>query len=236
MKINSLRRWCHRKVILVISTLTESPAHTFQVVSGMRTTGARLFLVQLPAMALNLCPSGRYVPFLLAVAPKSFKLQSAHRSSQTLLWAEILSEVTVLKNTPVERIPALADSLAADLVVLTAPEIGRIPFCAGETGAVDLFGSLAAPILVCGPRAKRRLSSAASSHGKLNVDSGIRAVNIDRLAHSYLLWTVRNHCTLRSHPRCGVCAGGEEAQWIINPSFLRLMWKSQSCNRHGRCC
>src|SRR5438309_9986162 len=115
MKINSLRRWCRPKVILVISTLTESPAHTFQVVSGMKTTGARLFMVQLPAMAINRNPSGGDVPFLLTAAPKSFELQSAHGSSQTFLWAEILSEATVLKNTPVERIPCLVDSLAADL-------------------------------------------------------------------------------------------------------------------------
>lgn len=150
MNINSLRKWSRPKVVLVISTLTESPAHTLRVISGLRSTGARLFLVQLSAARHILYPTDRNVPFLLAAAPKSFDRGLDSGFSQEFLWAEILSEVTVLKNTPVERIPALADSLGADLAVLTTPEIGRVPFRRDGNVDVDLFGSLAVPIWIFG--------------------------------------------------------------------------------------
>ena len=152
MKVNSLRRWSHPKVILVVSTLTESPAHTLRVVSGLRRTGARLFLAQLPVADHAIFPSGRGIPFLLMEVPKRFERQGGNGGAQAFLWAEILSEVTVLKDTPVEKIPALVDSLGADQVAVTTPEIGRLPFHTGSGIHVDLFGSLMVPILVFGPR------------------------------------------------------------------------------------
>lgn len=155
MNTNSLRRWSHPKVILAISTVSESPAHTLRVISGLRSTGARLFLVPLSVATHIMYPADRNVPFLLAAAPRSFERSSADGAGPANLWAEILSEVTVLKNTPLERIPALADSLAVDLVVLTAPEIGRIPLRGSNNANVDLFGSLALPILICGSHLKR---------------------------------------------------------------------------------
>ncbi len=154
MNTSLLRNWSRPKAILVISTLTESPAHTLRVVSSLRTSGARLFLVQLPVTVRVLYPPDQRIPFLLPAAPTSFQRQARSKEGPAFLWAEILSEVTVLRNTPVERIPALVESLAADLVVLTEPETGRIPFQSGENGDVDLFGSLAAPILICGVRMK----------------------------------------------------------------------------------
>ena len=166
MKANSLRRWSHPRVILVISTLTESPVHTLRVVSGLRPTGARLFLVQLPAAACAMFPLRRVIPFLLMAAPKSFEQQAGNGDGQAFLWAEILSEVTVLKNTPVDRILALVDSLGADQVVLTTPEIGRLPFRTGDSVNVDLFESLTLPILVFGPRMNK---SSWSSHDFRNI-------------------------------------------------------------------
>lgn len=154
MKTNSLRKWSHPTVVLVISTLTDSPAHTLRVISGLRSTAARLFLVQLPAATPITYPTDRGIPFLLGSAPKSFERGLGSGASQEFLWAGILSEVTVLKNTPVERIPALADSLGADLTVLTTPEIGRVPFRGTDTADMDLFGSLAIPILIFGLRMK----------------------------------------------------------------------------------
>ncbi len=151
MKTNSLRRWARPKVILVISTLTESPAHTLRVISGLRRTGARLYLAQLPPSDHAIFPTGRGIPFLLMAAPKSFGLQGGNGRGQEFLWAEILSEVTVLKNTPAERISALADSLGADQVVLTTPEIGRLPFRTRDNAIEDLFGTLPVPMLVFGP-------------------------------------------------------------------------------------
>ena len=69
MKTNSLRRWSRPKVILIISMLTENPAHTLRVVSGLRTTAARLFLVQLPTTPYNIVPPRRDAPFLVTAPP-----------------------------------------------------------------------------------------------------------------------------------------------------------------------
>jgi nucleotide-binding universal stress UspA family protein len=152
MTTNFLRRWSRPKVILIISTLTESPAHTLRVVSGLRTTGAKLFLVQLPAPSYGVAPPRPNIPFLVTAPPSSAEQRSWNGAGQAFLWAEILSEVTVLRNMPVERMPALVDSLAADLVVLTAPEIGRMPFRMGNSVEVDLFGTVPVPIMICGVR------------------------------------------------------------------------------------
>ena len=149
MKTNFLRRWSRPQAILIISTLTENPAHTLRVVSGLRTTGAKLFLVQLPGPSCSMAPPRRDMPFLVSAPAEQ---RSLYGAGQAFLWAEILSEVTVLRNMPVERMPALADSLAAELVVLTAPETGRIPFRMGTSAEVDLFGTLAVPIMICSTR------------------------------------------------------------------------------------
>lgn len=155
MNINSLRRWSHPKVILAISTASERPAHILRVISGLRSTGARLFLVPLTAAPHIMYRADHNNPFLLSAAPRSFERSSADGAGQANLWAEILSEVTVLNNTPLERIPALADLLGVDLVVLTASEIGRIPLRGSNNANVDLFGSLLLPILICGSHLKR---------------------------------------------------------------------------------
>jgi len=151
MNTNFLRRWSRPKVVLVISTLAESPAHTLRVVSGLKNTGATLVLVQL-APSDTFSASGREIPFLVRAVAAIFERNSGRDADQAFLWAEILSEVTVLGSTPLERIPPLVDSLAADLVVLTAPEIGRIRFRALNDVDTDLFSRLRVPILVYGMR------------------------------------------------------------------------------------
>src|SRR5437016_1268982 len=109
MKTSSLRRWCRPKTILVISNRSESPAYTLEVVSRIRATGARVFLVQLPAVTYSVQGHGGNLPFLLANMQTTAVGEGVDGKRQAFLWAEILSEVTVLKNTPVERIPVLAD-------------------------------------------------------------------------------------------------------------------------------
>src|SRR4051794_14646453 len=154
MKASYLRRWCKPRTILVISNLAENPAHTLEVVTGIRGTGARVFLVQLPGPAYTTPGLGRNLPFLLSESRAIAEPRCGNGNRQAFLWAEILSEVTVLKNTPIKRIPALADSLGADLVVLTAPEIGFIRFCTASSQDVDLYGSIPVPILIFGARMK----------------------------------------------------------------------------------
>ena len=152
MKINSLRRWSRPRVVLIISTLTENPAHTLRVVNGFRNTGAKLFLVQLPTVSFTPVLQKPGLPFLVSAPSQPPEERSFYGVGQAFLWAEILSEVTVLKNMPVERMPALADSLGVELVVLTSPEIARRPFRLGDAIDADLFDILAVPMMICGPR------------------------------------------------------------------------------------
>jgi nucleotide-binding universal stress UspA family protein len=152
MKINALRRWSRPKVVLIISTLTENPAHTLRVVNGFRNTAAKLFLVQLPTVSFTPMLPHPGLPFLVGAHPQAAEERSFYGVGQAFLWAEILSEVTVLKNMPLQRMPALADSLGADLVVLTSPEIARRPFRLANAVDVDLFGILPVPMMICGPR------------------------------------------------------------------------------------
>jgi nucleotide-binding universal stress UspA family protein len=114
--------------------------------------GARVFLVQLPGVSYSMPGPGSDLPFLLANTQTMGAEQGVDGTRQAFLWAEILSEVTVLKNTPIERIPVLADSLGAELVVLTTPAIGLTRFRTGNGFETDLFGSLAIPILIFGLR------------------------------------------------------------------------------------
>jgi nucleotide-binding universal stress UspA family protein len=152
MKTSFLRRWCRPKTILVISNRAESPAHTLEVVSRIRATGARIFLVQLPGVTYSMQGPGSNRLFLIPNSQATAAEQGVDGTRQAFLWAEILSEVTVLRNTPIERISVLADSLGAELVVLTTPTVGMARFRTRNGPETDLFGSLAVPILVFGPR------------------------------------------------------------------------------------
>jgi nucleotide-binding universal stress UspA family protein len=152
MKTNSVRRWSRPKVVLIISTLTENPAHTLRVVNGLKTAGAKLFLVQLPTVSFTPILTRPGLPFIVAASPERAEERSFYGVGQAFLWAEILSEVTVLKNMPLDRMPALAESLGVDLVVLTAPEIARRPFRLGTAADVDLFDILPVPMMICGPK------------------------------------------------------------------------------------
>jgi nucleotide-binding universal stress UspA family protein len=149
MKSNSLRRWSRPKTILVVSDFSESPAHTLQVISAMRISGAKVVLVQLPFPAHAIWREGRE---LHGAPPANVPYRFTKATDQAFLWAEILSEVTVMRNTPIERISSLADSLAAEMVVLTKADIGRISFRKGTGLETDLFGSLEVPVLICGAR------------------------------------------------------------------------------------
>src|SRR4051812_32893008 len=121
MTVNSIRRWSKPRMILVVSNRSENPAHTLEVVTRLRATRAKVFLVQLPGPVNTMRHPVHDLPTLVTDAHITPDGHSAYGTRQAFLWAEILSEVTVVKNTPVERIPAFADSLAAELVVFTTP-------------------------------------------------------------------------------------------------------------------
>jgi nucleotide-binding universal stress UspA family protein len=148
MAVNSLRRWCKPRMILVISNRSENPAHTLEVVTRLRATRAKLFLVQLPGTVDTMHGPVHDLPSLVTDTPTTADGNSGYGARQAFLWAEILSEVTVVKNMPIERIPAFAESLAAELVVFTTPAVGLFRFRDGNGIATDLFASLAVPILV----------------------------------------------------------------------------------------
>ncbi len=135
-------------MILVISNLSENPAHTLEVVTRMRATGARVFPVQLRGPVKN--PRGTVCdfPFLVTNTLTAAQEQSVNGARQAFLWAEILSEVTIVKNTLIERIPALADSLGVELVVLTTSAVGLMRFRNRNGFETDLFASLPLPILI----------------------------------------------------------------------------------------
>src|SRR3954451_16671561 len=148
MTINSLRRWSKPRIVLVISNGSENPAHTLEVVTRLRATRAKLFLVQTSGRVNTMRGPVHDLPSLVTDTKTTADGNSAYGTRQALLWAEILSEVTVVKNMPIERIPAFADSLAAELVVFTTPAVGLFHFRGGNGLATDLFASLAVPILI----------------------------------------------------------------------------------------
>jgi len=142
MTVNSLRRWCKPRMILVISNRSENPAHTLEVVTRLRATRAKIFLVQLPGPVNTMRGPVHDLPSLVTDTQTTSDGHSMYGTRQAFLWAEILSEVTVVKNTPIERIPAFANSLAAKVVVFTTPAVGLIRFRAGNGFETDLFASL----------------------------------------------------------------------------------------------
>lgn len=150
MKSNFLRNWSRPKTILVVSDPSESPARTLQVISAIRTSGAKVVLVQLSYPASTAWQQGRklHIPPAGGSVPYGF----TKSTDQAFLWAEILSEVTVLRDTPIERIASLTESLGAEMVVLTEAGIGRVSFRAADGLETDLFGSLEVPTMVCGAR------------------------------------------------------------------------------------
>jgi len=139
-------------MILVISNRSENPAHTLEVVTRLRATQAKVFLVQLPGLVHTMRGPVHDLPSLVTDTEKTADGNSLYGARQAFLWAEILSEVTIVKNMPIERIPAFADSLAAELIAFTTPAIGRIRFRTGNGLETDLFASLAVPILIFNAR------------------------------------------------------------------------------------
>ena len=148
MKPSSIRAWCRPKTALVLTGLSHYPAHTLNVVTRVRAMGAKIFLVQLPSSTCAIGTGNRDLPFLVTSPGLPIEEQSANSRSQAFLWAEILSEATVLKDMPADRVAALAESLGADLVVMTTPDLGLMPLHTGNSVRADLFSSLTAPILI----------------------------------------------------------------------------------------
>jgi nucleotide-binding universal stress UspA family protein len=145
MKTHSFRGWYRPKTILVVSDMSVHPARTLQTIGKFRRTGAKLFLLSLqrPAYALS-TESG--FPLILN---HGFRSQEppAEDTRRALLWAEILSEATILRNCHFEQVPQIADSIDADIVLLVAPDNRATPLNATRFDA-GLLGSFEAPVLV----------------------------------------------------------------------------------------
>jgi hypothetical protein len=140
MRTGSVRAWYRPKKILIVSDMSEHPARTLEVITKVQGTGARLFLVPLHKPTY-----GPHLPFDDKQAGKS-PLDDTH---QALLWAEILSEATVLKSARLLQVPELAESVKADIVILVASSGGFTQLNAGQF-EIGLLGSLDIPILVFG--------------------------------------------------------------------------------------
>jgi nucleotide-binding universal stress UspA family protein len=151
MKTHSFRAWYRPKTILVVSDLSEHPARTLQIIGRFRRPGAKLFLVPLqrPAYAFG----GRENVFSLILDP-GFRPQEppADDARLAVLWAEILSEATILRTSRFEQVPQIVESIAADIVLLIAPDRRATLLNAPHFDA-GVLGSFEPPILVFSRRA-----------------------------------------------------------------------------------
>lgn len=145
MKTHSFRGWYRPKTILVVSDMSVHPARTLQTIGKFRRTGAKLFLLSLqkPAYAVS-TESG--FPLILNHGLRSQEAPSDD-ARRALLWAEILSEATILRSSGFEQVPQIADSIGADIVLLLAPDSRATPLNAPQFDA-GLLGSFEAPVLV----------------------------------------------------------------------------------------
>ena len=67
-------------------------------------------------------------------------------ASRTLLWAEVLGNITVLRSTPIEEIPSLAEELGVDRVVLASSGHLDSHGCGGDLVERALLTSTKVPL------------------------------------------------------------------------------------------
>jgi nucleotide-binding universal stress UspA family protein len=149
MKTGSFRAWYRPKTILVVSDVSEHPAHTLQAITQLRATGARLFLLPLRKSGYETRSAEGGLTCLVFDHGSDPAEPSPDDTRRALLWAEILSDATVLKSARLEQVPAITESIHADIVVVVSPDSSSTRFSTASF-EFDLLGSVQAPILVFG--------------------------------------------------------------------------------------
>jgi nucleotide-binding universal stress UspA family protein len=128
--------------------MSEHPARTLEALTKLQGTGARLVLVPLQKPSYGAGIADRGLSHL-AFNDKKAEKPPLSNTRQAHLWAETLSETTVLNSARLLQVPQMAESVGADIVVLVAPDSGitqlnTVPF------EIGLLGSLDVPILIFG--------------------------------------------------------------------------------------
>jgi nucleotide-binding universal stress UspA family protein len=149
MKTGSFRAWYRPRTILVVSDVSEHPAHTLQAITQLRATGARLFLLPLRKSNYETRGAEGGLSYLVFNHESNLAEPSPDHTRRALLWAEILSDATVLKSAPLEQVAAIAESIHADIVVVVSPDSSSTRFSMASF-EFDLLGSVQVPILIFG--------------------------------------------------------------------------------------
>ena len=133
----------------MVSDVSEHPAHTLQAITQLRATGARLFLLPLRKSNYETRGAEGGLSYLVFNHESNLAEPSPDHTRRALLWAEILSDATVLKSAPLEQVAAIAESIHADIVVVVSPDSSSTRFSMASF-EFDLLGSVQVPILIFG--------------------------------------------------------------------------------------
>lgn len=149
MECKALHRWCSPQTILIVTDFSEAPGRTLEVVRHAQVTEAKVLLVHVVRTDLRES-AGRGHPFLVPKLAQRGTPTWSDDMRSALLWADLLSNVSVLKSTPPEEIPALAESLKVDRVVLTKLGDSVARPRAGRSVEQNLMTSLKVPLYIMG--------------------------------------------------------------------------------------
>ncbi len=147
MECKALRGWCSPQTILIVTDLSEAPARTLEVVRQVQATEAKILLVQVIRTDLRES-AGRSHPFLLPRFERNKVRTESDDWQHALRWASLLTNVVVLKSTSAEQIPALAQSLKVDRVVLIKLGDSVARPRTGRSVEQDLMTSLTMPLCI----------------------------------------------------------------------------------------
>jgi nucleotide-binding universal stress UspA family protein len=145
MECKALRRWCSPQRILIVTDMSEAPGRTLALIRQAQATEARVLVVHVIQTHLQES-AGRSCPFLLPRFTQNGARTWSDDMQRALLWADSLSNVSVLKSAPPAEIPALAESLKVDRVVLTKLGDSVARPRAGKSVEQDLMTSLRVPL------------------------------------------------------------------------------------------
>jgi nucleotide-binding universal stress UspA family protein len=147
MESKALRRWCSPQTILIVTDLSEAPARTLEAVRQAQATEAKILLVHVIRTDLRES-AGRCHSFLVPNFARNGLQTGSDEMRRALLWADLLSNVVVLKSKSADEIPALAESLKVDRVVLTKLGDSVARPRAGRSVEQDLMTSLTVPLCI----------------------------------------------------------------------------------------
>jgi nucleotide-binding universal stress UspA family protein len=149
MEIKALHRWCSPQTILIVTDLSETPARTLEVIRQAQATESKILLVHVTRTDFRESASHSY-SFLVPKFVRSRLQTGSDEMRRAILWADLLSNVFVLKTTSAEEIPALAQSLKVDRVVLIRLGDSVARPRAGRSIEQDLMTSLTVPLCIMG--------------------------------------------------------------------------------------